>query len=162
MSLILFILIVPALFTIPIAFCWKQFEKAGQKGWYSLIPYYNIFVMLKIIGKQKKFWWWFFIVFPYINIFMLLLMLVELGKCFGRFNVWEEGMAALLPYIFFPIIAKDDKYQDPLTTKRPKKSTARMVRRHHLRRGRRPDYPNLRLRDVHHPHIEHGEVALRG
>ena len=30
MSLILFILIVPALFTIPIAFCWKQFEKAGQ------------------------------------------------------------------------------------------------------------------------------------
>ena len=83
MSLILFILIVPALFTIPIAFCWKQFEKAGQKGYYSLIPYYNIYVMLKIIGKQKKFWWWFFIVFPYINIFMLLLMLVELGKCFG-------------------------------------------------------------------------------
>ena len=80
MSLLLFILIVPALFTIPIAFCWKQFEKAGQKGWYSLIPYYNIYVFLKIIGKEKKFWWWFFIVFPYINIFMLLLMLVELGS----------------------------------------------------------------------------------
>ena len=125
MSLILFILIVPALFTIPIAFCWKQFEAAGQKGWYSLIPYYNIFVFLKIIGKHKKFWWWFFIVFPYINIFMLLLMLVELGKCFGRFKIWEEGMAAILPFIFFPIIAKDDKYQDPATAKRPKKSTAR-------------------------------------
>ena len=125
MSLILFIFITLALFTIPIAFCWKQFEKAGQKGWYSLIPYYNIFVMLKIIGKHKKFWWWFFIVFPYINIFMLLLMLVELGKCFGRFKVWEEGMAALLPCIFFPIIAKNDKYQDPATTKRPKKSTGR-------------------------------------
>ena len=118
-------LIVPALFTIPIAFCWKQFEAAGQKGWYSLIPYYNIYVLLKIIGKHKKFWWWFFIVFPYINIFMLLLMLVELGKCFGRFKIWEEGMAAILPCIFFPIIAKDDKYQDPLTTQRPKKSTAR-------------------------------------
>jgi signal peptidase I len=125
MSLILFILIVPALFTIPIAFCWKQFEAAGQKGWYSLIPYYNIYIMLKIIGKQKKFWWWFFIVFPYINIFMLLLMLVELGKCFGRFKIWEEGMAAILPFIFFPIIAKNDKYHDPATTTRPKKSTAR-------------------------------------
>ena len=125
MSLLLFILIVPALFTIPIAFCWKQFEAAGQKGWYSLIPYYNIYVLLKIIGKHKKFWWWFFIVFPYINIFMLLLMLVEMGKCFGRFKIWEEGMAALLPFIFFPIIAKDDKYQDPLTTTRPKKSAAR-------------------------------------
>ena len=125
MSLILFILIVPALFTIPIAFCWKQFEAAGQKAYYSLIPYYNIFVLLKILGKHKKFWWWFFIVFPYINFFMLLYMLVELGKCFGRFKVWEEGMAALLPYVFFPVIAKDDKYQDPLTTKRPKKSTGR-------------------------------------
>ena len=125
MSLLLFILIVPALFTIPIAFCWKQFEAAGQKGYYSLIPYYNIYIMLKIIGKQKKFWWWFFIVFPYINIFMLLLMLVELGKCFGRFKIWEEGMAAILPFIFFPIIAKNDKYHDPATTTRPKKSTAR-------------------------------------
>ena len=125
MSLILFILIVPALFTLPIAFCWKQFEKAGQKGYYSLIPYFNIFVMLKVIGKQKKFWWWFFIVFPYINIFMLFLMLVELGKCFGRFKVWEEGMAAILPFIFFPVIAKDDAYQDPATTQRPKKSTGR-------------------------------------
>lgn len=125
MSLILFILIVPALFTIPFAFCWKQFEAAGQKGYYSLIPYYNIYVMLKIIGKQKKFWWWFFIVFPYINIFMLLLMLVELGKCFGKFKVWEEGMAAILPFIFFPCIVKDTPYQDPLTTKRPKKSTGR-------------------------------------
>ena len=125
MSLILFILIVPALFTIPIAFCWKQFEAAGQKGWYSLIPYYNIYILLKIIGKHKKFWWWFFLVFPYVNIFMLLLMLVELGKCFGRFKIWEEGMAALLPFIFFPIIAKDDTYQDPATAQRPKKSTGR-------------------------------------
>ena len=56
---------------------------------------------------------------------MLLLMLVEMGKCFGRFKIWEEGMAAILPFIFFPIIAKDDKYQDPATTTRPKKSTAR-------------------------------------
>ena len=125
MSLLLFILIVPALFTIPIAFCWKQFEKAGQKGYYSLIPYYNIFILLKIIGKEKKFWWWFFIVFPYINVFMLLLMLTELGKCFGRFKIWEEGMAAVLPFIFFPVIAKNDAYQDPATATRPKKSTAR-------------------------------------
>ena len=125
MSLILFILIIPALFTIPIAFCWKQFKAAGQKSAHAFIPYFNIFVLLKIIKKEKKFWWWFFIIFPYINIFMLFLMLIELGKCFGRFKVWEEFMAAVLPYIFFPLIVKDDPYQDPATTKRPKKSTAR-------------------------------------
>ena len=125
MSLLLFILLVPALFTVPIAFTWKQFEAAGQKSWKAFIPYYNIFVLLKIIKKEKKFWWWFFIVFPYINIFMLFLMLIELGKCFGRFKVWEEFMAAVLPFIFFPLIVKDDPYQDPATAKRPKKSTAR-------------------------------------
>ena len=125
MSLILFIILIPALFTVPFAFCWKQFEAAGQKGYYSIIPYFNIYVMLKIIRKHKKFWWWFFIVFPYVNIFMLLLMLVELGKCFGRFKVWEEFMAAILPFIFFPFIVKDDKYQDPDKTTRPKKSAAR-------------------------------------
>ncbi len=125
MSLILFIFIVPALFTIPIAFCWKQFEAAGQKGYYSVIPFFNIYVMLKIIKKHKKFWWWFFIIFPYINVFMLFLMLIELGKCFGRFKVWEEFMAAVLPCIFFPFIVKDDKYQDPDKTTRPKKSKGR-------------------------------------
>ena len=125
MSLILFILLVPALFTIPIAFCWKQFKAAGQKGYYAFIPYFNIYVLLKIIKKHKKFWWWFFIIFPYINIFMLFLMLIELGKCFGKFKVWEEFMAAILPFIFFPLIVKDAKYQDPETTKRPQKSKGR-------------------------------------
>lgn len=125
MSLLLFILIVPALFTIPFAFCWKQFEQAGHEGSLCLIPYYNIYIMLKILRKQKKFWWWFFIAFPYINIFMMLLMLVELGKCFGKFKVWEEGMAAILPFIFFPIITRDAPYQDPATTQRPKKSAGR-------------------------------------
>ena len=125
MSLLLFIFLVPALFTILIAFCWKQFEAAGQKGYYSIIPYFNIYVMLKIIKKHKKIWWWFFIVFPYINIFMLLLMLIELGKCFGKFKVWEEFMAAILPFLFFPIFVKDAPYHDPEKTTRPKKSTGR-------------------------------------
>ena len=125
MSLILFIILIPALFTVPIAFTWKQFKAAGEKSWQAFIPYYNIFVLLKIIKKQKKFWWWFFIIFPYINIFMLFLMLIELGKCFGRFKIWEEFMAAVLPFVFFPLIVKDDKYLDPATTTRPKKSAAR-------------------------------------
>ena len=125
MSLILFIIIIPALFTVPIAFCWKQFIAAGQKGYLAFIPYVNIFTMLKVIKKHKKFWWWFFIIFPYINIFMLFLMLIELGKCFGRFKVWEEFMAAILPYFFFPLIVKDAPYQDPETAQRPKKSTGR-------------------------------------
>ena len=125
MSLIVFTILTIGLFTIPIAFTWKQFKAAGQKFFLAFIPFVNIFVLLKIIRKHKKFWWWFFIIFPYINFFMLFLMLIELGKCFGKFKIWEEFMAAVLPFIFFPFIVKDTPYQDPAKTNRPKKSSAR-------------------------------------
>lgn len=121
-----FILLVPLLFTIPIAFCYNQFKQAGQPGYYAFIPYFNIYILLKIIGKHRKFWWWVFIIFPYINIFMLFLMLIELGKCCRKFKVWEEFMAAILPYVFFPMIARQGaKYVNPKDLVRPKKSGAR-------------------------------------
>jgi signal peptidase I, bacterial type/signal peptidase I, bacterial type len=124
--MILFILFVPILFTIPIAFAWKLFEKAGQKGFYSIIPYFNIYILLKIIKKDKKWWWYFFIIFPYINIFMLLLMLIELGKCFNKYKIWEEFLAAVLPFVYFPMIAEQGAtYTDPDKAIRPKKSAAR-------------------------------------
>lgn len=31
---------------------WKVFEKAGEAGWKSLIPIYNLFVLWKIAGKS--------------------------------------------------------------------------------------------------------------
>ncbi|NVO02453.1 MAG: signal peptidase I, partial [Bacteroidetes bacterium] len=61
---------------------WKLFEKAGEKGWIVLIPFYNFYVWLKII--KKPLWWYIFIIIPFINVFTLLLMVVELLKCFQK------------------------------------------------------------------------------
>lgn len=36
---------------------WKIFTKAGEAGWKSLIPIYNLYVLYKIIGLS--FWTWF-------------------------------------------------------------------------------------------------------
>jgi len=36
---------------------WKIFEKAGEKGWKSLIPIYNNYLLYKIVGMQNWFWW---------------------------------------------------------------------------------------------------------
>ena len=36
---------------------WKIFEKAGEKGWKSLIPIYNSYLLYKIVGMQNWFWW---------------------------------------------------------------------------------------------------------
>lgn len=37
-----------------IALLWHVFEKAGQPGWASIIPGYNVYILLKITGVLKK------------------------------------------------------------------------------------------------------------
>ena len=34
---------------------WKVFTKAGQPGWASIIPIYNLYIWCKIVGRP---WWW--------------------------------------------------------------------------------------------------------
>lgn len=125
LSFILFILLVPAFFTLPLAFCWKLFEKAGYKGFYSVIPYYNLFVLSKIVNCTQ--WWWYLLLFlPYINFFTMMLMFIDLAKSFGRFKIWEIVCAAVVPFIFFPIVShQGSKYSDPKTTVYPKKGPVR-------------------------------------
>ena len=120
-----FILLVPALFTIPIAFCWKLFERAGHKGFYSIIPYYNLYILTKIVDCTK--WWWYLLlIIPYINLFAMMLIFIDLAKSFGRFKIWEIVCAAVLPFIFFPIVTiQGSTYSDPRVTEYPKKSTVR-------------------------------------
>ena len=36
---------------------WKIFEKAGEKGWKSIIPIYNIYILFKIVKMKSWFWW---------------------------------------------------------------------------------------------------------
>ncbi len=35
---------------------WKVFEKAGEKGWKSLIPFYNLYIAFRIVGMKNWFW----------------------------------------------------------------------------------------------------------
>ena len=105
MSMLLFFFLVPALFTIPFVFAWKLFEKAGQPGYYSAIPFFNIYIVLKIIDKHKKWWWYFFIMFPYLNFFMFFLMSIELVKSFGKYGILPNLLAAVLPVVYFPILS---------------------------------------------------------
>ncbi|MBR3169163.1 hypothetical protein IKF23_01850 [Candidatus Saccharibacteria bacterium] len=35
---------------------WKIFEKAGEKGWKSLIPIYGQYILFKIVGAKAWFW----------------------------------------------------------------------------------------------------------
>lgn len=35
---------------------WKIFTKAGEKGWKSIIPIYNVYILYKISWKVSMFW----------------------------------------------------------------------------------------------------------
>lgn len=102
---------------------WKLFEKAGRKNWEALIPVYNIIVWLRI---TKKPWWWaLLLIFPGVNILMLMVMNVNLATVFGQ-RKFTDGLAAVfLPFIYLPYIAfkPEVKYIGPVDRTKIKKST---------------------------------------
>ena len=88
-----------------IASLWKVFTKAGQPGWTAIIPIYNVFVMLQIIGKP---WWWLIgFLIPFVNFIVMILVAVELAKVFGKGIGFAIGLI-FLPFIFYPILAFGD------------------------------------------------------
>lgn len=48
-------------FVLMIIADWRIFKKAGEPGWKSLIPFYNIYIMFKIVGMKGWFWAYFII-----------------------------------------------------------------------------------------------------
>ena len=102
----------------------KLFEKAGSKGWMAIVPFYNFYIWLKII--KQPLWWFIFILTPFINVFMLFLMIVELLKCFYKIKTVEQAMGVLFPFAYLPYLGFDKtlKYTDPKTIK-IKKSTSK-------------------------------------
>jgi signal peptidase I len=119
------IILIPLLFTIPTVFAWQLFEKAGYKGYFAAVPFYGLHILLKII--RKPLWWWALLLIPFINVFVYMLMLVELAKSYGKYGLGEQLAAVILPFVYFPYLSLKTNlvYQDPLTTKRPKKSPTR-------------------------------------
>lgn len=119
------IIIIPLLFTIPTIFAWQLFAKAGKKPFLSLIPFYNLYVLLQII--KKPLWWYILLLIPFLNVFVYMLMLVELVKCYGKYGLGEQFLAVVVPIVYLPWISADKKltYYDPIVTERPKKGPVR-------------------------------------
>ena len=88
---------------------WKVFVKAGQPGWACLIPFYNLYILLKIAGKPA--WWMILFFIPLVNIVMAILLYIEVAKVFGKGAGFGLGLA-FLGFIFFPILGFGDaQYQ---------------------------------------------------
>jgi hypothetical protein len=81
---------------------WQVFTKAGKPGWAVLIPFYNAYVLLKIVGRPG--WWLILYFIPLVNIVIWIIVDVELAKSFGKGVGFAIGLI-FLPYIFIPILA---------------------------------------------------------
>ena len=98
---IVFLVVMLAVFIAMIASTWVVFQKAGKPGWASIIPIYNMVVMLEIVGKPI--WWLFLMFIPLVSIVVAVIILIAMAKSFGKSELFGIGLA-FLPFIFFPIL----------------------------------------------------------
>ena len=80
---------------------WKVFVKAGQPGWASIIPIYNLYVWCKIVGRPG--WWIILMLIPFVNIIVGILLCIDMAKSFGKGAGFGIGLA-FLGIIFLPIL----------------------------------------------------------
>lgn len=88
-----------------IASFWKVFTKAGKPGWASLIPIYNIVVMLEIVGKPV--WWLLLMFIPIVGLVIWIIVLHNLSLSFGQGTGFTIGLI-FLGIVFYPILAFGD------------------------------------------------------
>ena len=90
---------------------WKVFTKAGQPGWASLIPIFNIYIWCKIVGRPG--WWVILMLIPFVNFIVAIILCIDLAKSFGQGVGFGIGII-LLSIIFLPILGFGSaQYQGP-------------------------------------------------
>jgi hypothetical protein len=94
---------------------WKIFTKAGQPGWASLIPIYNVYIWCKIVGRPG--WWVILMLIPFVNFIIAIILCIDLAKSFGNGVGFGVGLA-FLGIIFFPVLRFGSaQYQGPAAGK---------------------------------------------
>ena len=100
-GLITGIVVFLAVYVLSVIAQWKIFTKAGEAGWKSIIPIYNLYIYCKIVdGKGIKFLLY---CIPVVNIIYGIMLTVRLGKAFGQETGFIIGLI-FLPNIFWLIL----------------------------------------------------------
>ena len=98
-----------AIAIVQIIAMWKIFTKAGEKGWKSIIPIYNVLILFKISGLSP----WLVLAYlagiiPLIGwlvpIALNAVLAYKLAKAFNKDGGWAVGLYFLAP-IFYMILA---------------------------------------------------------
>ncbi|MBK9284132.1 MAG: hypothetical protein IPM51_07395 [Sphingobacteriaceae bacterium] len=77
----------------------KLFGKAGIEGWKAYIPFYNFYLLSKLLGKPG--WWAAIMIFPGVNIIMYGVYGFNVARAFNKPATSDLLFASILPYIYF-------------------------------------------------------------
>jgi hypothetical protein len=95
------IVVYVAVLAFEIAALWLVFAKADRPGWAAIIPFYNYYTILKVVGRPG---WWLIIFFiPIINFVVWIIVSIDMAKSFARGTAFAVGLI-FLPFIFIPIL----------------------------------------------------------
>ncbi len=94
-----------------VAGLWMVFTKAGEDGWKSIIPIWNVLILLKIVGRE---WWWIILMLiPIVGFIVWIIVALDLAKSYGRGTGFGIGLI-IFPYIWTIILGfGSDTYRGP-------------------------------------------------
>jgi hypothetical protein len=96
---------------------WRIFHKGGQPGWASLIPIYNIYIFLKIVGRPG--WWLFLLFIPIVGVVISLIMALDLAKVFGKSAIFGFFLLWLFPIGYLILGLGSARYMGPSSPQQP-------------------------------------------
>lgn len=111
LSILAMLVFIPLLVFTVIA-QWKIYEKAGKPGWASIVPVYNMIVLLEII--KKPIWWIALIFIPLVNFVIAIIIYIELAKVFRKDIGFTLGLIFLSPIFIMILGFGNAKYIDEL------------------------------------------------
>ncbi len=109
----------PLLFMSGITMLMGQFfTKAGIDAGKSKVPVLNILQWIKMIDRKP--WWLVFLLLPYFNIILIIWMVTELLKVFGKRGLGQQALGIFFYPIYLPYLnfKENLKYEGRVEVKR--------------------------------------------
>jgi hypothetical protein len=110
-----FFLLIFSNIIIVIVSLWTLFERFNKSGWASLVPVYNIIVILDIVKKPK--WLVVFALVPIIHLVFWGVLMIWVSMYFKKSITFTLGLIFLLPlYLFYLAFYNNlPQNQEPIT-----------------------------------------------
>lgn len=83
----------------------KLFVKAGIESWKAWVPFYNFYILAKLL--EKPWWWCLIMLVPGVNILMYGVYGFNTARAFNKPSNQDLLFASILPYIFFVKLGTD-------------------------------------------------------